>query len=504
MGSKGLAALRSPHVAVFFLATALWAIHFLTAGDPVLGVGIGQQVLETAAVAITALLGVMVTGAAILGMAPTFTGAQTTGFQRVAVYTLLTFAAAFVTLRYLGFNFATVFTTSAIASATVGFAMQPTLASLIAGLSLHSDHAVRVGDFIVLDTGETVEVVSMNWRAAMCRRIDGRRLVIPNAKIINNTAEVVHAGEPHRSEMTFLGPIDYPPQPICDLVREAVSDLPAVDQELVVAVAPVGFEPDKNATRFRVQYWTRDYHNRTTLDGEIARRVWYLFQRNRIAFPHPTACAVAVSQQQSLDHVLLDPVAFTPRIDAWLAAHKPAARGRAPAIAKAARILLYASDERVTLPEWAEGWSFVLYRGEARAVPEFDLSPEIDGTPETLAVQELGPAAMITHLGDELARLIGPYAKIAVARAGTASRNFEQLCRVVALEIEDPSKRATFLKRVLPQAAETFLAGADLRARRNVSGTLMIEPSMRARTEVAILAIPPDAFAETSARAAAE
>ncbi len=496
MGDSETPPARTPLVPVLAACALLWALYLLTADDPVLGMGAARGILLSAAVATTALLAVLVAGATILGIAPSLTGTPPTGFQRVIVYALLTFAATFVTLRQMGFDLGAVLTTSAIVTATVGFAMQPTLASMIAGLALHADRAIHVGDAIMLD-GEPVEITSLNWRAALGRRPDGKLVVIPNGKLSDATTEVLQAGRAHRAELFFAGPIGHPPQPICELLREAVSDLALVDPERPVAVAPVGFEPEKEATRFRIQYWTRAYGERSLIEGEAVRRIWYLFQRHRIALPHATTAGAAYD----LDAALLNPEEIAPQIETWLGTQRPALlnlHGLAQSLAKKTRLLLYAPDERITLPEWSEGWSCLLWRGEARMVPEFDLSPEIGGASAALAVQQRGPTAMIAHLADTLSRLIGPYARIAVMRAGDRAQTYDALCRDVAREIDDPAKRARFLRDVLPVEARTFGAGTVLAVRRNAGGHLTAEPGLRARGELAILAIPPDLPAQAA------
>src|SRR5437763_14129056 len=238
MTSLGRNVLLSAAIAVVLL----WAVAMGSQRDPVLGGGMAHRVLKTAAIAATAVLAVVVAGKLILTLAMSMTGTEPTGFQRVIIYALLTFAASFATLRYFGFDLSAVLTTSAIVTAAVGFAMQPTLSSMIAGLALHADRAVHVGDCVLLD-GEAVRIESMNWRASIGRRPDGQLIVIPNAKLTEVSTQVLRSADPHRAEFSFFGPIDHPPQQVCDLTRELVSDLALVDKSKAIAVAPVSFEP---------------------------------------------------------------------------------------------------------------------------------------------------------------------------------------------------------------------------------------------------------------------
>jgi small-conductance mechanosensitive channel len=492
---------RNALLSALILVALLWAVALVTESDPVLGVGLAHTVLKAAAIVATAVLAVMLAGKLILSMAASLTGSPATGFQRVIVYALLTFAASFATLRYFGLDLTAVLTTSAIVTAAVGFAMQPTLSSMIAGLALHADRAVHVGDCVLLDN-EAVRIESMNWRAAIGRRADGQLLVIPNSKLTEGSTQVLRSSDAHRAEFSFFGPLDHPPQQVCDLTRELVSDLALVDKNKPIAVAPLSFEPDKESIRFRIHYWTRSYFDRTLIEGEIVRRIWYSFQRNRIAFPHPTACALSATAQGNLDAKLQDPKELAPDIARILAAgFSPEV---AEGIAKESRVLLYAPDERLIMPEWSDGWHYILLRGEAYEVPEFDLTPEIASARLELAVERPGPTAAITRLADELSLIIGPYAKLAVTRAGDRTQTYEQLCREVAREIEEPRMRERFLQKMLQAKPRTSPPGTIIAARRNASGQLASEPSLRASGEVALLALPAGLLEQFTARAAAE
>jgi len=474
---------RSALLAAFIASVVLWGIALGTQSDPVLGIGMAHLVLTALAIAATAVLAVMTAGKLILSLAGSLTGMPATGFQRVIIYGLLTFAATFATLQYFGFNLSAVLTTSAIVTAAVGFAMQPTLSSMIGGLALHADRSLRIGDCVMYE-GDLVRIDSMNWRAASGRRPDGKLVVIPNTKLADASVEVFHQDRAHRLEVNFIGPINHPPQVICDLVRDAVSDLALVEKGRPVGIAPVAFDPAQEAIRFRVHYWTRNYWYRSLIEGEIVRRVWYVFQRNRIPLPNPNPCALASAtrNQSALD----DPeqiVASLARVP-----HGNYSDEEAHQIARQSRLLLFAPDERLIMPEWSSGWEYLLLRGEAYEVPEFDLTPEITGARRPLSVERLGPTAAITRVADELSLLIGPYAKLAVIRVGDRTETYEQLCREVALEIPDELARDSFLKKMLIETAHRWRPGTMIPARRNASGQLASEPSLRATGEVALLA----------------
>jgi hypothetical protein len=311
--------------------------------------------------------------------------------------------------------------------------------------------------------------------------------VIPNTKLADVSVEVFHHDRAHRLEVNFLGPIDHPPQGICDLVRDAVSDLALVEKGRPVGIAPVAFDPAQEAIRFRIQYWTRNYWSRSLIEGEIVRRIWYVFQRNRIPFPNPNPCAFA-SAGRNHQSPLDNPEHIAAQLARVL--HASFSHEEAREIARQSRRLLFAPDERLIMPEWSNGWEYLLLHGEAYEVPEFDLTPEITGAHKPLSVERLGPTAAITRVADELSLLIGPYAKLAVIRVGDRTQTYEQLCREVALEIPEEAAREGFLKKMLTETGHRWRPGTMIPARRNASGQLASEPSLRAFGEVGLLAAP--------------
>ncbi|MFC7610288.1 mechanosensitive ion channel domain-containing protein [Teichococcus aestuarii] len=190
-------------------SAGLWLLSWLAEDHLLLGHGPVQAGLRIGATLGTALLVVMAGGRAVLGLGLSAgLGLEPTGLQRAIAYSVLTFAASAVVLASFGFDITAVLTTSAILTAAVGLALQPTLGSLISGVALHMDRVLHVGDTIVLD-GRKVEIVRLDWRTAIGRRRDGTTIVIPNARICNDTMVVYPAGQPVRQDSSS------PPPPTC-------------------------------------------------------------------------------------------------------------------------------------------------------------------------------------------------------------------------------------------------------------------------------------------------
>jgi hypothetical protein len=180
--------------------------------------------------------------------------------------------------------------------------------------------------------------------------------------------------------------------------------------------------------------------------------------------------------------------------------------GQADAVLRGGRLLLYAPDERLVLPEGTEDWRFLLVHGEAVDSHEYGLDAA-DPLRPTLPAWTLGPDARVRQVAERLARHIGPYAEVAVRRAARATSDLRALCQAVAQEIEDPRERTGFLAKVALPESTPYAAGLVFRARRNAAGALICHLALRAATEVAVLGIRPSLLqperrAAESARAA--
>src|SRR5579859_2370179 len=281
---RGLPRRRPP--ALLLIATLitilLWLFFAGTARDPLFGTANARLAVEAAAVIATSCLFVTGAGGLILRLAASGeTGAAATGLQRVLIYALLSFVAAFAALRYFDFDLGAMLTTSAIVSAAIGFAMQSTLGSMIAGIALNIDRMPRVGDGILLD-GQLIRIESLSWRRVGGRRENGGLVIIPNARLADNTLEILPHDAPVRAEIFFQAPFAVPPQRICHLVVELVSDLAHVDAAEPIVVSPVDYDAGHSSLRYRIHCRVRRYHDLAALEGEVLRRLWYVFQRQRL------------------------------------------------------------------------------------------------------------------------------------------------------------------------------------------------------------------------------
>ena len=118
-------------IALALVAVAAWLLSALGRADPVLGLPEAQATLDVVTTIAGGIAAVLLLARLVLGVA----ARQATGFHRAVIYLVLTFVASFLVMRHFGFDLRAVLTTSAILTAAVGLAMQPTLGTMIAGFA---------------------------------------------------------------------------------------------------------------------------------------------------------------------------------------------------------------------------------------------------------------------------------------------------------------------------------------------------------------------------------
>lgn len=83
-----------------------------------------------------------------------------------------------------------------IVGIAVGFAAKDTLANLFSGVFILADAPYKIGDFVVLDSGERGEVTHIGIRSTRLLTRDDVEVTIPNS-IMGNTKIINESGGPH-------------------------------------------------------------------------------------------------------------------------------------------------------------------------------------------------------------------------------------------------------------------------------------------------------------------
>jgi small-conductance mechanosensitive channel len=143
-----------------------------------------------------------------------------------------------------------VLASSAVLGLVIGFAARQTLANAVAGVLLAITQPIRIGDLITFE-GETGTVEDIRLTYTYVNTGDGRRIVIPNERLAQNTVENHTIVDPrvHVEASVWI------PREVDTL--KALAALRS-DDDVEVSVAEI----DKDAVRLVAGTWARDASER--------------------------------------------------------------------------------------------------------------------------------------------------------------------------------------------------------------------------------------------------
>ena len=168
----------------------------------------------------------------------------------------------------------------------VAFAMRSMLANFFAGVVLLSNNKFNMGDFVILDDGETRgKIVDIQSRATTLRAIDGGEITIPNLKMLESNVKC-YARNPirrHEVEMTVGYGSDL--KAAAELMKKTVEANENVQP--VPAVTVLIKEVADSAVLLRARFWTETSIKWWFVKSDLTRDVFNAFTDAGIDIPYP-------------------------------------------------------------------------------------------------------------------------------------------------------------------------------------------------------------------------
>jgi small-conductance mechanosensitive channel len=116
-------------------------------------------------------------------------------FQNVWSFLVLS-VSGFLLLTYWNIDVTPLLASAGILGIVIGLAARDTIANFFGSIALYFDGTYRVGDYIVLESGERGRVEDVSIRSTVIRTRDDILVTIPNARL--NSATVVNESAPDR------------------------------------------------------------------------------------------------------------------------------------------------------------------------------------------------------------------------------------------------------------------------------------------------------------------
>jgi small-conductance mechanosensitive channel/CRP-like cAMP-binding protein len=215
-----------------------------------------------------------------------------------------------------GVDVASLVTTSAVLTAILGLALQSTLTNLLAGILLHVDRSLGVGDWVQFGQRKGC-IMEIRWRSTVLRTTDGDTVIIPNAQI--TTQEVHNFSRPlprHRAQVHIGFHYRHPPSEVRHVLVEAARSTPEVLTDQSPDCFPIEF--GDHAIVYALRYWIDRFDREADIKGEVLARVWYAAQRAGLEVPFPTRTIHSAPPEDALAmgaRTLRERIAVLERVD---------------------------------------------------------------------------------------------------------------------------------------------------------------------------------------------
>jgi small-conductance mechanosensitive channel len=92
-----------------------------------------------------------------------------------------------------------------IGGLVVALALQDTLANFFSGMYIFFDKPIRIGDYIMLESGQEGYVTDIGWRNTRIRMLPNNIVIVPNAKVVGSQITNFYLPEPQMAVLVQVG-----------------------------------------------------------------------------------------------------------------------------------------------------------------------------------------------------------------------------------------------------------------------------------------------------------
>jgi small-conductance mechanosensitive channel len=169
----------------------------------------------------------------------------------------------------------------------VGFAARDTLANLFAGFFIIADAPYKLGDYIVLDTGERGEVTKVGIRSTRILTRDDVEIIVPNSMMANSQIYNQSGGKWERFRIRIKVGVAYGSdlEEVCELLEKIAVDHDKVCNEPIPRVRMRGF--GDSSLDFELLCWVDNPAQRGLVSHELYMTIYKALNEAGIEIPFP-------------------------------------------------------------------------------------------------------------------------------------------------------------------------------------------------------------------------
>ena len=199
---------------------------------------------------------------------------------------VLVLLGAFWLLDMWQVNITPLLASAGIATAAVALASKDTLANFFGGVSIFIDRPYRLGDYIILGTGERGEVVDIGVRSTRILTRDDVLVTIPNS--VMSTAKIINETQPapmYRVRSKVGVSYDSDADQVEEVLLKSLEDIPQVLKQPAPRVRFRSF--GDSALDFELLSWVADPRDRGLVMHNINKSILKNFREAGIEIPFP-------------------------------------------------------------------------------------------------------------------------------------------------------------------------------------------------------------------------
>jgi len=174
-----------------------------------------------------------------------------------------------------------------IVGIAVGFGAKDTLANLFAGIFIIADAPYKIGDYLVLETGERGRVTDIGLRSTRIITLDEVQIIVPNAVIGTSQVTNQSGGKSIKTRLSIPVGVSY--ESDIDEVRQELLDVAASAELVLMQPAPVArlMEMADSALVFHLFVWIANPVQQDAVIDDVHSEIVRRFRAKSIEIPYP-------------------------------------------------------------------------------------------------------------------------------------------------------------------------------------------------------------------------
>jgi len=194
---------------------------------------------------------------------------------------------AYIFLMIWGINATAWLASAGVIGIAVGFAAKDTLSNLLSGVAIVADTPYKIGDYVVLDSGERGKVTNLGMRSTRLLTRDDVEITVPNAVIANATI-INESGGPwvkHRIRVPVGVAYGSDVDEVCRILEGIANDLPAIVDNPAPRVRMRGL--GDSSLDFELLGWIDHPELRGRVRHDLLMNIYKTLNQEGIEIPFP-------------------------------------------------------------------------------------------------------------------------------------------------------------------------------------------------------------------------